>query len=144
MRIKSVYKKEIYCYYPYSTRRPFLTFDKSYFLSLETWVPTKYILKMDTVLISATIHRTNTNNSKLLVNEREIKPFHTTGLLLYPPENIRKPLVSWYSQGVEKVNSGMKWVKVYSKRHKEITLLTFTCSKSTIKTLEKDVKYVES
>ena len=53
---------------------------------------------MDAILISAVIHRTNTNNFKPLVNEREINLFHTTGL--------------------------MKWIKVQSEQHKKITLLT--------------------
>ena len=28
-----------------------------------------------------------------------------------PPENIRKPVIFWYFQGVQKETSSMKWVK---------------------------------
>ena len=36
--------------------------------------------------------------------------------LLVPPENIRKPLVFWWFQGVSKEISGMKWVNQNQKR----------------------------
>ena len=41
-----------------------------------------------------------------------INPFHATGLFLHPPENIRKPLVFWCFQGVQKETSGLKWVNL--------------------------------
>ena len=79
-------------------------------------------------------------------------PFYNTGLSI-PTENIRKPMVFRCFQGVQKETSGIKWVKIwlldeYFCRHfcntKDISQLTFTCSKSTIETLEKSVRYVQS
>ena len=89
------------------------------------------------------------------------KPFYTTCLFLYPPENIRKPLDFLCFQGVKREDSGMKQVKllqgnvnfVPSKSRVEnylrnlylpvlITQLKFTCSKLPIETLEKGEKYV--
>ena len=79
-------------------------------------------------------------------------PFYTTGLSI-PTENIRKSMVFRRFQGVQKETSDIKWVKIwlldeYFCRHfyntKDISQLTFTCSKSTIEALEKRVRYVRS
>ena len=51
-----------------------------------------------------------------------------------PLENIPKSLIFECFQGVCKETIDMKWVKE----------LTFTCSKSTKETLEKEVKYVQT
>ena len=44
----------------------------------------------------------------IICQSRVGNPFHATGLL--PLENVRKPEVFWYFQGVQKETSGMKWV----------------------------------
>ena len=45
-------------------------------------------------------------------------PSHTTGLFLYPPENIKKLETFWFFQGVRKEIIGMKWAKKEIKRKK--------------------------
>ena len=58
---------------------------------------------------------------------KNIKLFHATGLVLYlTPENIRKP----------------DFQGVLTKYNMQYSQLTFICSKSTIETLRKEVKYV--
>ena len=50
--------------------------------------------------------------SKSICNPlKNTNSFHATALSA-PPENIRKPLVFCYVQGVERDTSGLKWVKI--------------------------------
>ena len=67
-----------------------------------------------------------------------------------PPENIRKPLIFLYFQGVLNEVSGMKWIKtdISITQSNSINWFlsqpAFTCSKLAMETLEQGVKYVQS
>ena len=61
---------------------------------------------------------------------RSLNPFHAIGLFLYPMKSKNhKAFLRHCSSGLEKEGT---------------TELTFTCSNSTIETLEKGVQYVQS